>query len=117
MIVPTSQGKKAVVEKAKGGDGQAEFLFFISDDNRTKGAKFAMAAEVTLQAGSSIGYHTHPTDEEIYFVTKGSGIYLENDRSEHPVSVGTLTFCPRGEGHGLINNTKEPLVIMAYIAE
>ncbi|MDR1298137.1 MAG: cupin domain-containing protein [Deltaproteobacteria bacterium] len=117
MIVKQSQATMAKVDKPIGGEGYMDFLSIIGDGNRLKGSRFSMAAEITLPVGASVGYHDHPADEEIYLILSGTGSYVENDRSEHPVGKGDLTLCPTGEGHALINNGKEPLVFLAFIAE
>ncbi|MDR2302225.1 MAG: cupin domain-containing protein [Deltaproteobacteria bacterium] len=117
MIINSSQANTAVVEKPLGGVGQMDFQSYIGDDIKVAGSRFAMSAKITLPPGSTVGYHMHPTDEEIYFILEGTGSYVENDKSEHPVSPGSLTLCPKGEGHALINNSQGPLVFLAFIAE
>ena len=117
MILSASQAEKSTAEKPFGGEGKMNLVSYITEKTRPKGSKFSMGAELTLPVGGSVGYHTHPQDEEIYYFVKGTGSYVENDKSEHPVSPGVFTLCPKGEGHGLINNGTEPLVFLAFIAE
>jgi quercetin dioxygenase-like cupin family protein len=117
MIIHKNQISPVTIDKPQGGQGHMDAVFYLGQNSRPVGAKFSMVAEMTLAPGAIIAYHIHPNDEEIYLLIKGNGNYIEHDRSEHPVSAGSYTFCPRGEGHGLINNTSEPLVFLAFIAD
>jgi mannose-6-phosphate isomerase-like protein (cupin superfamily) len=117
MIITPDQAGKSVSEKHLGGVGKVSFLSYINKTSRPKDSKFSLAAEITIDVDSTIGYHTHPTNQEIYLIVKGTGIYVENDKSEHPVGPGDLTFCPQGEGHALINKGQDPLVFLAFITE
>jgi mannose-6-phosphate isomerase-like protein (cupin superfamily) len=115
MIIKAAQAGKAAVEKPRGGQGTMTGLAYIGPDNKLADSKFTMLAHYVLPEGASIGFHTHTVDEEIYLITKGSGIYLDKDKKENPVSEGDVTLCPRGEGHGLTNSGKGDLVFVAVI--
>ncbi|MDR2367128.1 MAG: cupin domain-containing protein [Deltaproteobacteria bacterium] len=117
MILNPSQATKSSAEKPYGGDGYMDVLSYITDKTRPAGSKFSLGAEISLPPGAGVGYHTHPSDEEIYFIVKGTGCYVENDKSEHPVSPGFFTLCPRGEGHAIKNNSNDTLTFLAFIAE
>ena len=40
-----------------------------------KGAPLAMASRIELEPGASIGLHKHETDEEVYAIVSGNGVY------------------------------------------
>lgn len=78
------------------------------------GAHCKMFSEVTLKPGCEIGFHEHHGETETYFLTKGAGVYRDND-VEYPVEAGDVTFCADGNGHGLKNTGEEDLVFTALI--
>jgi mannose-6-phosphate isomerase-like protein (cupin superfamily) len=63
-----------------------------------------------IPAGASVGYHTHFTNEEHFFVVSGSGRATVND-----VTLELNQYDCKKVGiddtHGFYNNTDEPLVI------
>ncbi|MDR1110711.1 MAG: cupin domain-containing protein [Deltaproteobacteria bacterium] len=117
MIIKSGQANRVKADQPYGGRGHMDAQFYFNPDRPIDGSRFSMGAQIVLPVGASVGYHTHPDDEEIYLVVSGTGTYVENDRSPHPVGQGDLTHCPRGEGHGLDNTGPEPLVFVAFIAQ
>lgn len=99
-------------EHAYGGEGYILKQPIIAGEELGEHCK--MFSEVTLKPGCEIGYHEHHGDTETYFLTKGAGIYKDNDK-EYPVEAGDVTFCKNGEGHGLKNTGDEDLVFTALI--
>jgi mannose-6-phosphate isomerase-like protein (cupin superfamily) len=116
MIVKANQAKQVNTEKPKGGAGIMAGLSYLRPDFKPDGSRFCMVAKNSIPVGGAIGFHKHPEDEEIYFIVQGSGIYQDNEKAEHPVSVGDMTVCPKGQCHGIINNGTEPLVFIGIIA-
>ena len=116
MIYYAKDEIKGVRQKAQGGEGEIHSLHSFVQDRRPENSCFRMVGRMTLPPGSSIGFHIHAEDEEIYLITGGGGIYTDNDRREYPVAPGDLTLTRRGEGHGLFNNGEEPLTFVAVIA-
>ena len=90
--------------------------FTIFDLNNFEGwnKKVRMFSTVELDPGSSVDYHVHTGEFESYFILTGNGIYNDNG-TEVPVSAGTVTFTPSGEGHGLKNTGNEKLTFIALI--
>ena len=58
--------------------------------------------------------HVHEGESETYVILKGHGVYNDNG-TEVEVSIGDVTYCAPGEGHGLVNNSDEELVLVALI--
>jgi quercetin dioxygenase-like cupin family protein len=55
----------------------------------------------TLPAGSGIGYHTHPGDEDAY-VLKGNLILKVKGQPDRVLQAGDHFFNPRGLVHSLV---------------
>ena len=73
-----------------------------------------MAALLTLPPGSSIGYHTHDNEEEIFAVIKGTAIFDDNGTVK-TMNPGDTSLTGAGTGHSLANGGSEDLVVMAVI--
>lgn len=59
---------------------------------------------LVVPAGSTVGYHRHGDNEEMYIVLKGSGT-MTMDGETFPVSEGDMMLNrPNGE-HGLVNDS------------
>lgn len=70
-----------------------------------------------LEPGASIGVHQHVEDEELYVIISGEGEYIDNAGKHHPMKPGDISFCLKGESHGLVNTGSDLLVFGAVIAE
>ena len=77
--------------------------------------KCGLYAEVTIPAGSALGYHEHVGNSETYYVLKGHALYNDNG-SIREIGPGEVTFTPNGFKHG-VDNTKgtEDFDFMALI--
>lgn len=60
------------------------------------------------------GHHEHHGEAEMYYILEGTGMY-EEDGEAVAVEAGDVTYCEDGHGHGLKNNGKEELVMVAVI--
>jgi mannose-6-phosphate isomerase-like protein (cupin superfamily) len=66
---------------------------------------------VVVPPGSTIGFHKHGENEEMYVVLEGQGLMkIEND--EVTVGKGDMILNPAGGRHGLINNSRENIDIL-----
>jgi mannose-6-phosphate isomerase-like protein (cupin superfamily) len=88
------------------GGGQATGHWYFADAEHRR---FAFRKTV-LHPGAAIGYHLHDNDE-IYYITEGSGILLFNGIRE-PVGPGTAIFTRRGDSHGLVNDSDADLAVI-----
>jgi mannose-6-phosphate isomerase-like protein (cupin superfamily) len=66
------------------------------------------AGRTVLEAGSSIGEHSHPDTEELYLILDGQGQGVLDGRS-FPVAAGDLFVVKAGHSHGLINDSDATL--------
>jgi mannose-6-phosphate isomerase-like protein (cupin superfamily) len=66
---------------------------------------------VVVPPGSTIGFHKHGENEEMYIVLEGKGLMkIEDD--EVAVGKGDMILNPAGGRHGLINNSCENIDIL-----
>ncbi|MDR3264914.1 MAG: cupin domain-containing protein [Synergistaceae bacterium] len=105
------------MEKARGGDGSMECLFAFQMGKAPEGSAFQVLARQTLMPGSSVGYHQHPENEELYVILSGKGTFHDEGNISKPVGPGDMTLTLKGQSHGLANTGTEPLVFLAAIAQ
>jgi len=65
-------------------------------------------------ADGYITVHVHNGDTEIYYVLSGKAKYNDNGTLT-TIEAGDVTFTPSGTGHGIENDSDEPLDIIALI--
>ncbi|RRD66162.1 cupin domain-containing protein [Fretibacterium sp. OH1220_COT-178] len=117
VLFKKAEQKRLVRREIQGGKGEAHCLYAISKGEGPEKSRFKMAATMTLDPGASIGIHTHETDEEIYVILSGKGMYTDDDGSRSEVGPGDITLTMRGQKHGLEVSNDGPLTLLAFIAE
>ena len=95
-----------------GGDGEVKIKHILGE--KQLNGKCGLYAEVTIEPGSSLGFHAHHGESETYYIISGKGEY-DDDGVKRTVSAGDMTFTPDGHGHGLKCLGDEPVVFMALI--
>ncbi len=99
-------------ERMREGTGKVEILHvFKKEELRGKARLFA---RIRLVKGSSIGYHLHESEEEIFYILSGRGIVTEDGQSAR-VGPGDAVLTGGGGGHSIENREEEPLELMAVI--
>lgn len=96
-----------------GSDGYITVKSLINCDEELNG-KGRVFAHTTVSPHSGIGYHVHNGDTEIYYVLSGKAKYNDNGTLT-TIESGDVTFTPSGTGHGIENDSDEPLDIIALI--
>ncbi len=76
--------------------------------------KTRLFARLSLPRGSSIGFHRHDGEEEIFYILSGSGVVNDNGTSTR-VGPGDAVLTGGGAGHAIENQDEEPLELMAVI--
>ncbi len=79
-------------------------------------SKAGLLAEVVLGPGSTVGYHKHEGEGEMYYITEGEGDYTEDGVTTR-VSAGMVTCVYDGHSHGLKNTGGTPLKFVAVIVK
>ena len=98
--------------RSSGGDGEVKIEHILGE--KQLNGKCGLYAEVTIEPGSSLGFHEHHGESETYYIISGKGEY-DDDGVKRTVSAGDMTFTPDGHGHGLKCLGDEPVVFMALI--
>ena len=102
------------VDNPQGGCG-----YLVKESILTPGEKLgnvSMYARITLGPKSTLGYHKHEVNGEIYFVLEGEAVYNDNGE-KRIIGPGEVTRTPSGFSHGIENNSDQPFVFMALITE
>ena len=106
--------KKENLVGIAGGEGPGSIQYLV--DNGELPAKAGLLAEVVLEPGSTVGYHYHHGEGELYYLLTGTGEYTE-DGVMTQVSAGMATYVYDGHAHGLVNTGNEPLKFIAVIVK
>jgi len=112
VIVRGDELQAQSMENPRGGEGKALRLAYDAATGfNGEVTNFAM---MQLEPGSSIGYHPHAGDMEIYLILDGEGRANDNGTVEK-VSSGDMLVTKDGESHSLENDTLAPLTFLAVI--
>ena len=111
MIIQRNNMRAEVKEKMRGGDGSVELVHIVDCENEKN---LRLLSEVTLQPGSSVGYHSHESETEYYIILSGSGTVNDNG-TEKPVQAGDVVITGNGASHSISNTGTVPLVLHAVI--
>ncbi|MDR2529179.1 MAG: cupin domain-containing protein [Synergistaceae bacterium] len=103
-------------EKAGGGVGTLYGKYAFTRDMPPMENPVREIAWLTLKPGDSIGFHKHEVNEDVYIVVSGTGVFKNNDGTEHEVGPGDITIARLGQSHALNNTGKEDLVVISVIA-
>ena len=96
-----------------GGDGSI-FVETLNADNEELNGKGRVFAHTTILPGSSIGYHVHHGESEIYYILSGQGEFNDNGISVL-IGAGDVTYTFPGMGHGIKNTGNTPMEVIALI--
>jgi mannose-6-phosphate isomerase-like protein (cupin superfamily) len=100
-----------------GGHGTVYGEYAFTRDKALKDQAIKEVSWLRLMPGDSIGYHQHVTNEDVYVIISGEGVFKDKDGKDKPVKAGDVAIVRKGESHGIANSGKEPLVFVDVIAE
>lgn len=112
MIRKASERHSETREKMRGGEGTVAIHHFFKPDEIT--ARTRLCAEMVVPPGSSVGLHEHEGEDELYFVTAGTGVISEGGE-EWRVEAGDAILTGNGASHAVRNDGEEELRIIAVI--
>lgn len=104
---------KEVKEQMRGGKGSVEITHFIQ--NGEIDGRCRLCAKLTINPGSSIGFHNHEGEDEIFYILKGEATVCDHDRQD-TLKEGDVLVTGGGKGHSVENNGQVTLEILAVIA-
>jgi mannose-6-phosphate isomerase-like protein (cupin superfamily) len=99
-------------EKMRGGEGVAVVESLLTPDELYK--KGRLFAKITLQPGSSIGYHVHEGEMEAFYIISGEAEFLDEGKTVI-ISPGDATLTRSGEGHSIKSIGDKALELIALI--
>ncbi|MBR2384713.1 MAG: cupin domain-containing protein [Clostridia bacterium] len=106
MRVDFNDIKEEIVNNFKGGKGSIALKMLTKKDVTFISAR--------LKPNSSVGMHKHLTDSETIYIISGTGKTVCDGETE-VLKAGSVTFCPVGYSHCLINDGDEDLVFFAVV--
>ena len=68
-----------------------------------------------FEPGQAHALHAHAGMDKMYFVVEGEGLFLLQD-AKLPMRAGDLLVAPDGVPHGVENNSRGRLLVMAVLA-
>ena len=100
-----------------GGHGTLYGDYAFTRDRALKDQAIKEVSWLRLEPGDSVGYHQHVTNEDVYVIISGEGVFKDKDGKDKPVQAGDIMIVRKGESHGIANTGKVPLVFVDVIAE
>jgi mannose-6-phosphate isomerase-like protein (cupin superfamily) len=101
-------------ESMRGGAGTITLHHCFEKEDITAPAR--LCARLVIPPGAGIGPHTHENEDEVFIVTRGTGI-LDDGRAETEVHAGDAILTGNGESHAIRNPGGEDLEIIAVIMQ
>jgi mannose-6-phosphate isomerase-like protein (cupin superfamily) len=103
--------KREIQRRCHAGKGSINFREVFRESDFKSSLQYLH--ETSVMPNSTIGYHKHSGDEEIYFIVEGSGI-MTVDGQRRKVSSGDAIITHSGSSHGLSNNSNRELKILVF---
>ena len=113
MIHTSGDYKNEVRENMRGGDKSVKITHYFDEANELM-SPTRLCAQLELEPGASIGFHTHENEEEIFIVLAGKA-RIDDNGVEKEVTVGDSILTGNGAGHSVKNIGDEPLRMVAVI--
>jgi len=113
-ISKSIKAKREIQEKCHGGTGSIVFREVFGDKDFKSQLEFFH--ETSIKPNSTIGYHKHKGNEEIYYIVEGKGLMIV-DGEEKTVEHGDAVITQSGSSHGLKNIGSNDLKIIVFEAK
>ena len=112
MIKRSNEMKVDVHSQFLGGKGILKNTHFLDKEDATGAGR--LFAKSILSPGSSIGYHTHKGDFEVYYILSGKALVNDNGE-EHVLEPGDSILTKNGLSHSIENIGDVDLEYIALI--
>jgi mannose-6-phosphate isomerase-like protein (cupin superfamily) len=112
MIRRNADMQKEMRERMRGGIGTVEIVHIYRKEELR--GKTRLFARLRIPPGSSIGYHTHDGEEEVYYVLQGAATITEQGVTSS-LGPGDAVLTGGGDGHSIANHGSEALELLAVI--
>jgi mannose-6-phosphate isomerase-like protein (cupin superfamily) len=94
-------------------DGKGQVLSVKLFDHADFDTPLRFLYHIEMASGTSIGYHKHGEDEELYVVLAGGGTMTVNDETRE-VKAGDVIVNKPGWSHGLENTSEATLELLVF---
>ncbi len=96
----------------RGGTGTVTVRHFFKKEEIK--ASTRLCAHLIIPPGASIGPHQHVGEDEVYLITRGTGL-LDDGQTKSTVTAGDAILTGNGESHSIANTGSTDLEITAVI--
>ncbi len=114
MIRRTGEYTVDVKEQMRGGEGSVKIEHYWHPGIEMKAAN-RLFAKLTLQPGSSIGFHQHSEEEEVFVILRGAA-ETDDNGIKTVLNAGDTILTGNGAGHSIKCVSQEPLEVLAVIS-
>ncbi len=108
-----SEARKVIEERCHNGEGSIIFREVFKKEDFRSSIQFLHETEILPD--STIGYHKHEGNEEIYYIISGKGL-MTVDGHEKEIGPGDAVITHSGSSHGLKNMGSTNLKILVFEA-
>jgi mannose-6-phosphate isomerase-like protein (cupin superfamily) len=114
MIRRKDECECSVRDEMRGGAGSVRIEKLWDPETELK-ANNRLFAKLLLEPGSSIGFHRHVGEEEVFFVIQGTA-EADDDGETVILHPGDTILTGDGAGHSIKSVGEEPLELLAVIS-
>ena len=114
MIKRKEDYKRVIREKMRGGTGRVTIETLWDPETELK-ANNRLFAKLIIEPGSSIGFHAHENEEEVFVILKGSAEADDNGMAVI-LNPGDTILTGDGAGHSIKALGNETLEVLAVIS-
>lgn len=108
MLIDFNTIKDITLPGMNNGTGEMTAKMFMGENGKIIPCK--------IHKGGSIGFHSHPTSDDISYVLSGTGKAI-CDGQDESLTTGCCHICKKGSTHSIINTGEEDLVLLTVVAE
>lgn len=114
MIKRQEDFESRVLENMRGGEGSVRIEKIWNPKTELK-ANNRLFAKLVLEPGSSIGFHKHEDEEEVFVVLRGVA-EADDDGEAVTLNMGDSILTADGAGHSIKSVGDEALELLAVIS-
>ena len=96
-------------ETSHGGTGAVDLYEIWGNSDFRSNVDFI--DRLVVPPGSTVGFHKHGKNEEMYIVLEGTG-WMKIENEEIAVVKGDMILNPMSGRHGLVNNSSEDIDLL-----
>jgi len=112
MVRKESEMRSEARPEMGGGKGIVDIIHVL-EKNELKGHGRLFARNI-LKPGTSIGFHQHVGDFEIYYIARGEGLFNDNG-AMIPVKAGDVGIIDNLQSHAIENTGNVDMEVVAVV--